>query len=131
MAMITAMGLNILVVDDEKSVTTTVSYVLQRSGHTVDVAHDGEDALLRLTESLGHYQILITDHCMHKVSGLALVERLRETEFQGRILVISGCLSQRMKESYLALGVERILSKPFGAQELREAVGELAQGFAC
>ena len=126
MTAIEAKGLNILVVDDEKSVTTTVSFVLQRSGYTVDVVHDGEDALSRLVKSPDHYQILITDNCMRKVSGLELVQRLQERDFQGRIVVLSGSLSLELEEAYRALGADKIMRKPFGIAELRKTIEELS-----
>ena len=125
MAVIAEKGLNILVVDDERAVTASVSFVLKKSGHAVDAVHDGEDALVKLRESPNHYQILITDHFMRKVSGLALVEQVHKKEFQGRIVVLSGYLKPELEKSYRALGVDRIIRKPFDLAELRETIEEL------
>jgi CheY-like chemotaxis protein len=117
--------LNILVADDEKPVTTSVSFVLKRAGHTVDEVHDGDQALDRITKQPGYYHILITDHIMVKMSGLDLLARLRNTDFNGKIIVLSGNLTTQLEEEYRKLGAEKIIHKPFELSELREAVEEL------
>ena len=114
--------LNILVADDEESTTTVVSYILKNAGHSVDVVKDGQDALDILKKSPDKYQILITDHLMQKVSGLELVERLHQTKFHGRIVVLSAVVESGLESSYRKNGVNQFISKPFDVAELRNAV---------
>ncbi len=116
---------NILAADDEKSVTTSVSFVLKRAGHAVDVVSDGSDALARIAERPGHYHILITDHLMVKVSGLELLSHLRKAGFHGKIIVLSGNLTTQLEEEYRKLGADKFIHKPFELEELRHAVEEL------
>jgi|ERR1700677_2696836 len=116
---------NILVADDEKPVTTSVSFVLKRVGHTVDVVFDGVDALARIGENPAHYHILITDHLMLKMSGLELLVKLRKTPFKGKVIVLSGNLTAQLEEEYAKLGANKFIHKPFEIAELREAVEEL------
>jgi len=115
--------LNILVADDETSTTATVSIVLKRAGHHVDVVHDGSEALEVLKKAPDQYQVLITDHEMKTVSGLELVEKLHQTPFHGRIVVLSAYLSEDLESSYRTHGVNQFITKPFDLGELREAVG--------
>jgi DNA-binding response OmpR family regulator len=116
--------MNILLADDEVSTTDPVSFVLRRSGHEVDVVHDGEDALSALKEHPDHYQILMTDHLMKKLNGLELVDKLRKTNFHGRIVVLSAYLTGELVESYRKLGASKFIPKPFDLTELRAAVAE-------
>lgn len=116
---------NILVADDEKSVTTSVSLVLKRAGHVVDAVPDGEDAYAKIIQDPVRYQILITDHLMVKVSGLELVARLQKSDFRGKILVLSGNLTAQIEEAYHKLGIQKIIHKPFELSELRDAVDAL------
>ena len=118
-------GLNILVVDDELPVTESLRAVLKNAGHSVDAVHDGEDALARLREVPDHYQILITDHLMRKVSGLEFLVQLPLNGFHGKIIVLSGYLTLELDAKYRALGVDKIMKKPFDVEELRRAVEEL------
>jgi len=118
--------LNILIVDDEKSVTASIEMVLKRSGHTVDVLHDGDDALARLEELPAKYEVLITDHFMRRLSGLQLLQELREKPFKGRIIVLSGYLTNELEAECRSAGAHKIIRKPFDLHELRTAVGELS-----
>ena len=57
------------------------------------------------------FDVLITDHQMPKLTGLALVEKVRTTTFAGRIVVESGNLTPELEAAYWALGVDRIVRK--------------------
>jgi DNA-binding response OmpR family regulator len=121
--------LNILIADDEPSTIVAVSFVLRHSGHLVDAVNDGTAAFSLITGNLGYYHILITDHAMFEISGLDLIARLRATEFQGRIVVLSGKLTRELTKSYLALGADRLISKPFDIAELRKTIADLGSAF--
>jgi CheY-like chemotaxis protein len=114
--------LNILVVDDELAVTSALKVLLSRFGHSVDVVHDGADALVRLRELPSHYQIVIVDHFMSKVTGVQFMVELPVNTFKGKIIVLSGYLNLELEAKYRALGVDRIMRKPFDVEELRQAV---------
>lgn len=114
--------MNILVADDETSTTTTISFVLKHAGHRVDVVHDGKEALEVLQKFPDEYQILITDHQMQTLSGLDLVEKLHQTKFRGRILVLSAYLTKALEASYQKHGVKQFINKPFDLEEIRNAV---------
>ncbi len=105
-------GLNVLVVDDERSVAASVKAVLKNSGHIVDVLHDGEDALIRLTESPEHYHILITDHFNAQCFWTELLKQLHGKSFKGKILVLSGYLTLELEEQYRVYGVHKIYESP-------------------
>lgn len=118
-------GLNILVVDDELPIAESIRAVLREGGHSIDAVRDGGDALARLAALPVHYHIMIMDHLMHKVSGLEFLVQLPMNVFKGKIIVLSGFLTLELDAKYRALGVDRIMRKPFGADELRRAVEEL------
>jgi two-component system, chemotaxis family, chemotaxis protein CheY len=125
MAAINPDNMNILVADDEKATIISVSFVLRHCGHTVDAVTDGGEALLRVKEDSDRYQILITDHTMMNVSGLELVAELRALDYRGKIVVLSGHLTQELTEAYRALGADRLIPKPFDLADLRKAVEDL------
>ena len=116
---------NILAVDDETAVSTTIQIVLKRYGYSVDTLHNGQEALARLTGSPGRYQILITDHNMPEMTGIQLLQQLKPTDFRGKIIVLSGYLNLELEEQYRLLGADIILRKPFELHELRQAVEAL------
>lgn len=116
---------NILVADDETAVTTSVSFVLKKAGHTVGIVHDGRLALAAIAKDPGHYQILITDHVMGEMTGLDLVHELHKIAFGGKIVVLSANLTHEIEGAYREAGVERFIYKPFDLSELRDAINSL------
>ena len=121
-------SLNILVVDDEESSAISVAYVLRHASHAVDIAKDGPEAIRRLSENTRRYHIVTTDHAMLEVTGLDLVSRLRATGFSGKILVLSANVTPDLSITFLKLGADYIISKPFELAEMRKAVEHLGSG---
>jgi two-component system nitrogen regulation response regulator NtrX len=115
-------GLNILVVDDQAPVTDAIKIAFNKSGHSLDIVGDGSEAWARLKEKPDHYQVLIIDHFMSNMTGLDLVERLKPTQFKGKIVVVSGYLTVELEMAFKKLGISTILRKPFRLDELRAAV---------
>jgi two-component system OmpR family response regulator len=123
--------MNILVVDDEWSVAASVKAVLKGMGHVVDVLHHGGDALARLIEWPDHYHVLITDHDMRRISGIELLEQLEGKLFGGKIVVMSGSMTDELAAQYRTLGAHKILTKPFHMSELHQAVEEVQPQEQC
>jgi CheY-like chemotaxis protein len=121
--------LNILVVDDEASVSASILWALKPFGHTTKVVSGGEQALENLAGD-PTITLVITDHSMPRMSGLELVRRLRETGYNGKILVLSAHLSHRNRAAYDSLGVNAMLPKPFDVDALRQVIAELFQDSA-
>ena len=117
--------LNILSVDDEKSVSTSIRLALKSLDCKVDVLHSGKEALAKINESPDHYRILIVDHLTPGVTGLDLLKQLKPTPFKGKIIVLSAHLTEGLEAEYRAIGADKIMRKPFDVDELRKAVEEL------
>jgi DNA-binding response OmpR family regulator len=120
-----APNLHILLADDEAEIASLISSVLKRSGHKVDVAEDGRAALELLKEKPGMHDLVITDSNMPYLSGIELIEHLRETRFPGKIILLSGDITSELQDVYQSLNIDRIIQKPFAFTELTGAVKEL------
>ena len=118
--------LSILLAEDERSVAFSISFALKTDGHRIEIATDGELALLKLTAEPGAFDLLITDNNMPKMTGVELVKRLRETSFSGKILVLSAHLSVENRAAYSALRVDGMIPKPFELYQLRTVVRAMA-----
>lgn len=119
----------LLVADDEADLVEIIEKVLVRSGHEVETACDGLEALRRL--SLGGIALVIIDIVMPNMNGLDLIKEIRKKDPKVKIIAISGGGGggQLATESYLSvakqLGASCCLLKPFTPVELSEAVTEL------
>ena len=77
----------ILVADDDSMMCGLVAATLEDAGHQVKTATDGETAWVAL---LAHkYDLLVTDDIMPRVSGLALVRRIRVAAMAIPVIVAS------------------------------------------
>jgi len=118
--------LNILAVDDEPFIATSVSFVLAGPGRTVTTAINAKEALAKIAGS-PPFDVIITDHSMPGLSGLELVQRLRVDGFAGKIVVLSAHLTDENRRAYCDLKVDGLVEKPFDVRKLREVINTLAQ----
>jgi DNA-binding response OmpR family regulator len=117
--------LRILVVEDEKAIAHMIAMVLGGPASKVVRAANGWEALMRIGASARPFDVVITDHRMQRMSGLQLVRRLRMQNFGGKILVLSGYLSDEDISAYEELNVDMMMSKPFDCDELEQAMAAL------
>lgn len=118
----------ILVCDDEASARTSVSVVLNLAGYRVETANDGEEALTLIRRQPERYHLVLTDNAMPRLDGIGLVRRLRTDNYEGKIMVLSGCLDAADYEAFNDLAVDDIMFKPFNVHEFRETVSHLIAG---
>jgi len=105
----------VLVVDDEPGIRTVVRDALEREGHEVATAIDGQDALEILAERA--FDLVVTDLAMPRVDGLELVRELRK-DSGAPVLVLTVRGEEREKVRLLDAGADDYVTKPFGVAEL-------------
>jgi DNA-binding response OmpR family regulator len=118
----TATPRTILVADDEPHLLRLVKFRLERDGHTVVVASDGEAALDRIRET--RPDLCVLDVMMPRKTGLDVLREMRADESLRHIRVIM--LTARAQDSDVetgfGLGADDYITKPFSPQELRVRV---------
>jgi CheY-like chemotaxis protein len=117
--------LRILCAEDHELICELLGKALSDAGHQVECVLDGQAAWERLCTEPTAFDVLITDHQMPKLTGLALVEKVRTTTFAGRIVVESGNLTPELEAAYWALGVHRIVRKVTRPDFIANLVAEL------
>lgn len=118
-------GPHILVVEDEQPLALLLAYNLEAEGFAVERVERGDEAELRLAESVP--DLLILDWMLPGVSGLELCRRLRAREATRTLPVIM--LTARGEESErvrgLSVGADDYVVKPFSVPELMARVRSL------
>lgn len=105
----------ILLVDDEDSIQTLLTYPLERDGYRVVQARDGEEALRRFGE--GPVDLVVLDIMLPRVDGLEVCRRLR-AESTVPIIMLTARDDELDKVLGLELGADDYLTKPFKMEEL-------------
>jgi CheY-like chemotaxis protein len=114
----------VLLVEDEDEVKAVMSQVLARAGYEVHEASSGHRALA-LAADLPRIDLLITDVVMPGISGPDLAANLTVRRPGLPVLFVSGYVDSAQRERVLRLQPHsRFLAKPFGIDELAEAVHE-------
>jgi two-component system response regulator ResD len=116
----------ILVVDDRKIVRDTLKQVLEKSGHTVQLASNGQEALDEYAKD--ESDLVVLDMFMPILNGFDALVEFRQRHGDVKVLAMSGggefVLEDALDEAR-NLGAQRVLAKPFQMTELLEAVDEL------
>lgn len=107
----------ILLVDDEDLVLTMGETILSSHGYTVLTANSAPKALEVFAQQQGRVDLLLTDLVMPMMSGRELVDRLRKSAPQLRILCTSGYAWPNAREDDTTY-----LQKPFTSRELLQRV---------
>jgi CheY-like chemotaxis protein len=108
----------ILFCDDNHFICAAASAVLKSEGHQVEVAVDGLDALEKIEARPDSFDLLITDICMPRLTGLGLVEKIRLLKIPMKVIIITALPSQFDDEVQNRLLIHGFLFKPFTAREL-------------
>ena len=116
----------ILAVDDEPSVALSLKYVFSEPRYEILGVEDGYAALAKLDDKSAHYDAIIVDQKMPNLTGVELVEAIRQRSIPGKIIVLSAQLTSEIREAYERMEVDAIFLKPFDIDELRSAVDQRA-----
>ena len=120
------MSLNVLAVDDSKTMRDLVYHALAAEGFEVRLAVDGEDGLGQLGGFVP--DVIITDINMPKLDGFGFIEGVRgRAALQGvPILVLTTERGDELKSRARAAGATGWIVKPFDPERLVAAIRRVA-----
>jgi CheY-like chemotaxis protein len=122
----------ILVVDDEPSVVMLMRFVLEKSGHSVTEAHNGQEALKILgvePEDAGADlpDVVLLDVMMPIMDGLATAQALRGHPRASKVPILVVSAKGDMRGLFEEMPqVAGFFQKPFDPRLLREAIAKAA-----
>jgi DNA-binding response OmpR family regulator len=109
----------ILLVDDEHSIQTLLSYPLRKDGYHVTPALDGRQALERFAD--GRFDLVILDLMLPRLDGVEVCRELRRHS-QVPIIMLTAKGSETDKVAGLEVGADDYITKPFSMREFRSRV---------
>jgi DNA-binding response OmpR family regulator len=112
----------ILLVDDEQSIQTLLSFPLRKDGYEVVQATDGREALARFGE--GPFDLVVLDVMLPRLDGLEVCRRLRARS-SVPIIMLTAKAEEIDKVLGLELGADDYITKPFSIREFRSRVRAL------
>lgn len=104
----------ILLVDDDRELTSLLKELLEMEGFTVLVASDGEQALAVMDNTV---ELVLLDIMMPKKNGIDTLKELRQ-QHQTPVIMLTARGSELDRVLGLELGADDYLPKPFNDREL-------------
>ncbi len=110
----------IVVVDDDVMARDLLVRFLTLRGYHVRPANDGREALRLISESPP--DLLILDLVMPEMNGVEVLQALRERDYAGRTIILSGHHNDTLLADAWALGPQEVLDKPLDLERALMAV---------
>lgn len=115
-------ALNILLVDDDQNLVTTLSHGLQKAmGKAISVAacHSGPEALSRLAKE--RFDVVVSDFNMPGMSGLEFFDTLKRDHSKTIRILITAYRTDALEEELHQRGISYVL-KPFGLPHMVQII---------
>lgn len=115
--------MTILVVDDAAFSRSMICNYLGSAGYETEQAGDGQQALEMLTAaSPGHFDVVITDMLMPKMTGVALLAAMADARMQIPVIVVTADIQATTRQECETLGCAGFMNKPVTPGPLCDAV---------
>jgi CheY-like chemotaxis protein len=115
----------ILVIEDDRLLREWVEQILKQRGHQVDLAEGGREGLLKIKASIP--DALVLDLLMPLMSGFEVLTALGKESIRVPTIITSGIVVPGVHDYLKTHEQVRILSKPYSADDLLQAIDELLE----
>ena len=118
-------AVRVLIVDDEPMIRQLLTDVLGDEGYMVETVSSGEDAVLKLRDQ--RFDFVVTDLMMPGMSGLQVVETVKQLDPETDVVVMTGYASLATAVECMKLGAGDYLNKPINIDEIRIKVAGMIE----
>ncbi len=115
--------LKIMIVDDQKGIRRLLTEVFLEYGYEIESCSSGNKALEIIPEF--NPDLIIMDVKMPGMNGIDVLKKLRETDRERKVIMMTAYGDQHYVNQAEALGVARFIIKPFDLNDLKTQVSEI------
>ena len=121
------MAKRLLIVDDEETLTFSLyqSFIHSHNDYEVITAGTGEEALEKIKQK--SFDLIVTDIFMPGISGLEVLEKVKETHPETKVIIMTAYGSEEHKENALGKGAVHYIEKPFDIKEFKKLVMKILE----
>lgn len=116
----------VLIVEDEKLLARTLSRAMKEAGYRTVTVGSAEQAEKQLSGS--QFDLLVLDNRLPRQSGIQLLSRVRESDQNVKVILMTAFDSRDVKSEAKKLKVDRYLKKPFDLENMLAHVTDLIGG---
>lgn len=121
-------GMVVLVVDDQQPMRKTIAYILRQLGlKHIEFAEDGDEAWKLINNT--RVDMVLLDWNMPRLSGLSLLERIRQSESYAKLPVVMITAEANIEHVQAAMlaGVTDYVVKPFSPDTLLKKINSVCE----
>ena len=112
-----------LIIEDDKDVSSYIANGFRQAGHSVDQSFDGKDGLFLATTE--KYDAVVLDRMLPAVDGLTVLRTMRASGVKTPVLILSAVGEVGDRVEGLNAGGDDYLAKPFAFSELHARIDAL------
>ncbi|WP_100407350.1 response regulator transcription factor [Bacillus solitudinis] len=116
----------VVIIDDDEKVLRGMKNIIpwdEFNCEWVGEAKNGEEGIEIIEET--NPDIVITDIYMPVMNGIEMIQELREREFDGKVIILSGYSEFEHARQAMRLGIDDYLSKPASPQTIKDVLQSL------
>lgn len=117
---------SVYLLDDEPFILEGLRYIVPWEEHGFNIvgsASNGEDGFNEIIKS--DIDLIITDIMMPKMTGLELISKLKEKNYDANFIVLSAFQEFKYAKKAMNMGAENYLLKPIDTEELSENLKQI------
>lgn len=115
--------INILVVDDLKSIRLTLEAILEDAGYSVAIAENGYEALEKIKRA--HFDVVFMDIMMPRLGGVEAFREIKKLDPAAAVIMMSSYFAEESINSLIKEGAYTFLHKPFDMKKVIGLVEEI------
>lgn len=118
---------SVLIVDDERLLARTLSKALKEAGYRTATAGTAEQAEKQIFSDQT-FDLVVLDNRLPKSSGLGILERMRESNIESRVILMTAFETPDVKAHAKRLKVDKYVRKPFDLTRMLHEIEDLVGG---
>ena len=118
--------IQVLLVDDQRIVTDTISYMMREKGYSVDVAHSAAQGL-ELARGK-KYDVIFSDYYMPEELGTEMIRKIREFDPTVAVVFITANPDEHLIRATEKMNIAGFFSKAGGIDELGQVMEVVLRG---
>ena len=107
---------NVFIIEDEENIARVIQLELEFEGYSVEIAYTGTDGLIKYREQA--WDLVLLDLMLPGLNGLDVLRRIRATEANTPVILLTAKSGLEDKVKGLDLGANDYVTKPFEIEEL-------------
>ncbi|MBY6185246.1 response regulator [Marinobacter hydrocarbonoclasticus] len=120
-------GIHILLAEDVHINRLVMKRLLEKVGATVDLAHNGQEALERAAANGHRYDAVLMDIHMPVMDGIEATCAIRALAPSLPVIALTANITREMREMCRDVGFRGFLTKPFKEKELLKALNRVSE----